>query len=194
MGENSLEKFFSSYRGDVKRLPELKCMNTFQPEDRVLIIGGAGFIGRRLTERCLKDTLHVTCLRLSSSDSRKQHLQNLEILQADISNKEQLMHVLQERLFDYVFNLGGYIDHTPYLKGGRRLIESHFIGLMNLVDCLDKERLKGFVQIGSSDEYGNAPAPQKETMREMPISPYSLSKAAASQFIQMLSHTEGFLA
>lgn len=167
-------------------------MNTFQPEDRVLIIGGAGFIGRRLTERCLKDTLHVTCLRLSSSDSRKQHLQNLEILQADISNKEQLMHVLQERLFDYVFNLGGYIDHTPYLKGGRRLIESHFIGLMNLVDCLDKERLKGFVQIGSSDEYGNAPAPQKETMREMPISPYSLSKAAASQFIQMLSHTEGF--
>ena len=62
---------------------------------------------------------------------------------------------------------------------------------MNLIDCLDKERLKGFVQIGSSDEYGNALSPQRETMREMPISPYSFAKAAASHFIQMLSHTEG---
>ncbi|BCB96309.1 CDP-abequose synthase [Dissulfurispira thermophila] len=169
-------------------------MNTFTSTDRILIIGGTGFIGRHLTGRCLKDTPYVTCISLGNEHGKNFSKQNVEFIQADITNKEQLRLTLtlSNKHFDYVFNLGGYIDHTPYLKGGRRLIESHFIGLMNLVDCLDKERLKGFVQIGSSDEYGNAPAPQKETMREMPISPYSLSKAAASQFIQMLSHTEGF--
>ena len=48
------------------------------------------------------------------------------------------------------------------------------------------------MQIGSSDEYGNAPSPQNETMRENPISPYSHAKVAASHFIQMLYRTEGF--
>ena len=164
-------------------------MNTFINSDKILIIGGTGFIGKHLAERCLKDTSHIVCLGLSG---KKLSLKNLKFIQADISNKDQLKSILHKKTFDYVFNLSGYIDHSSYFKGGRKLIESHFIGLMNLIDCLDKERLKGFVQIGSSDEYGNAPSPQRETMREMPISPYSFAKAAASHFIQMLSSSEGF--
>lgn len=158
-------------------------------EKKILIIGGTGFIGRHLARRCLKDTPFVTCIGLSAG---KSFSKDMEFIHADLSDKKQLQAVLCDKSFDYVFNLGGYIDHTAYFKGGRRLIESHFIGLMNLIDCLNKEELKGFVQIGSSDEYGNAPAPQKEYMRESPISPYSFAKTAASHFIQTLSNTEGF--
>lgn len=164
-------------------------MSEIKSDDRILITGGTGFIGRHLAERCLKDTPFVTCLGLNSE---KSFSKGMESIHADISDKKQLQSVLRDKSFHYVFNLGGYIDHTAYFKGGRRLIESHFIGLMNLVDCLNKEELKGFVQIGSSDEYGNAPAPQKEYMREMPISPYSFAKTAASHFIQTLSNIEGF--
>jgi nucleoside-diphosphate-sugar epimerase len=63
---------------------------------------------------------------------------------------------------------------------------------MNLVEYLDTAKLKGFVQVGSSDEYGSLPAPQKETMRECPISPYSIAKTAATHFVQTLAATEGF--
>lgn len=166
-------------------------MNSFTNSDRILIVGGTGFIGRHLATRCLKDTPHVTCLGLTDT-GKVSYPKGLEILQADITDKEQMRSVLCGKLFDYVFNLVGYIDHTPYFKGGRKIIESHFIGPMNLIDCLDRERLKCFVQIGSSDEYGSVPAPQKETMREMPISSYSLAKTATSHFIQMLSKTEEF--
>lgn len=158
-------------------------------DNKILIVGGTGFIGRHLAERCLKDTPFVTCLGLRS---KKSFSKDIEFIHADISDKKQLQSVLLDKSFHYVFNLGGYIDHTAYFKGGRRLIESHFIGLMNLIDCLNKEELKGFVQIGSSDEYGNSSAPQRETMRESPISPYSFAKTAASHFIQMLSNIEGF--
>jgi nucleoside-diphosphate-sugar epimerase len=157
--------------------------------DRVLIVGGTGFIGRHLAGRCLSDTPHVTCLSLVKNNPINE---KTEALHADIGDREQLKSVLHSRGFDYVFNLGGYIDHAHYFKGGRRLIESHFIGLLNLIDCLDTGSLKGFVQIGSSDEYGDSHAPQKETMREMPISSYSFAKTAAAQFIQMLFRTEGF--
>src|SRR3990167_6603792 len=100
-------------------------------EKKVLIVGGTGFIGRHLAERCLKDTPFVTCIGLNVE---KSFSKDMEFIRADISDKKQLQAVLSDRLFDYVFNLGGYIDHTAYFKGGRRLIESHFIGLMNLID------------------------------------------------------------
>lgn len=169
-----------------------QAQNSFEKSDRILIAGGTGFIGKRLAARCLNDTPYVVSLGLRAPADASLLPVGLESIEADISDKAQLQSVLNGRPFDYVFNLGGYIDHTPYFKGGRRLIDSHLIGLMNLLDCLDKNSLKGFVQIGSSDEYGDVIAPQKETLRESPISPYSFAKTAASHFIQMLHATEAF--
>lgn len=167
-------------------------MTYFKSTDKILIVGGTGFIGRHLVRKCLEYTHYVTCLGFSGNTDKTALGDNIEFIKCDVTERKQLLSVLNNKHFDYIFNLGGYIDHAPYLKGGRKVIESHFVGLMNLLDCLDIKKLKGFVQIGSSDEYGNAPSPQRETVREMPISPYSFAKAAATHFIQMLSMTEGF--
>ena len=71
--------------------------------------------------------------------------------------------------FNYIVNLGGYINHKLFRDGGRSLIETHFTTLQNLLETIPRKKLKRFVQIGSSDEYGNAPAPQHEELREEPI-------------------------
>lgn len=163
-------------------------MRTLNDKDTVLVIGGTGFIGRHLTSRCLSYTPHVSILGFPERDMNP----NAKFIQADMTNKDQLKNALSAGHYNYVFNCGGYIDHTPYFKGGRKVIESHYIGLLNLLDCLNRDDLKGFVQVGSSDEYGSSPAPQKETMRELPLSPYSLAKVNASHFVQMISKFEGF--
>ena len=167
-------------------------MNHINSTDKVLVIGGTGFIGLHLTERCMKETRFVTCLSLTGFNNKKNLVKDIEYIRADVTDKTQLQAILNNKDFDYVFNLGGYINHTPYFMGGRQVMDAHFVGLMNLLDCLDRERLKGFVQIGSSDEYGNAPSPQRETMRENSISPYSQAKVASTHLIQMLHRTEGF--
>jgi len=166
-------------------------MNTFMKSDRILVAGGTGFIGGHLAARCLRDTPFVSCLSLGG-DRSDIFPDSMEFLKADMSDAGWLKDALSGRVFDYVINLSGYIDHTDYFSGGRRVVETHLTGLLNLLDCLDIKRLKGFVQIGSSDEYGGAQAPQREDMREMPISPYSLAKTSASHFIQMLHRTVGF--
>lgn len=167
-------------------------MNYINSTDKILIIGGTGFIGMHLVKRCIKGTPYITCLSLTGFDNKKTLEKNVEYLKSDVTNKKKLQSVLHNKAFDYIFNLGGYIDHTHYFNGGRKVIETHFVGLLNILDCIDVKSLKGFVQIGSSDEYGNVPSPQRETMRESPISPYSHAKVAASHFIQMLNRTEGF--
>lgn len=168
-------------------------MINFKNTDRILIIGGTGFIGRHLVAKCSKETPFITCIGLNEKpDLDKTGFLNVKNIEVDISDKAAVNQIIRNQPFDYVFNLGGYIDHTPYFKGGRKVIEASFIGLMNIIDCLDRSSLKGFVHVGSSDEYGTSPAPQKESMREMEISPYSLAKTAGIHFLQMIAHAEGF--
>ena len=160
--------------------------------DKILIIGGTGFIGGHLAKKCLSYSSFVTSLGLINRTEKKPNIKGVEYVQADISDSEKLKSVFNGRSYDYVFNLGGYIDHTPYFRGGYKVLESHFVGVINIINCLDKKRLKGFVQVGSSDEYGNQHAPQNESMRERPFSTYSFAKTAATHFIQMLHLSEGF--
>ncbi|HHT9105566.1 MAG TPA: NAD-dependent epimerase/dehydratase family protein [Candidatus Wujingus californicus] len=165
-------------------------MITFKNSDKILVVGGSGFLGKHLVRRCLRDTRFVSCIGLGRN--KKGFFEDIEVINVDINNKDVLWAILNKKSFDYIFNLGGYIDHTNYFNGGRKVIETHFVGLLNILDCIDVKSLKSFVQIGSSDEYGNAPSPQRETMRENSISPYSQAKVASTHLIQMLHRTEGF--
>jgi len=158
---------------------------------RLLITGGTGFIGRNLALSAVKEGYSVTVLSLNNLSADRK-IEGIEYLQVDITDLSELQKQLRGLQFEYVVNLSGYIDHCSFLEGGRSVIDAHFVGLQNLIQVIDWCKLKRFVQIGSSDEYGNLPAPQSEKMREEPISPYSLGKLASTQLLQMLYRTENF--
>ena len=160
-------------------------------DHRLLIVGGTGFIGRNLVLNALEKGLNIVVVSLNKSSSQ-QKIEGVDYLQMDITKPIQTSNQLTETPFDYVVNLSGYIDHCRFLEGGRKLIKAHFEGVQNLLQLLDWSKLKRFVQVGSSDEYGNHPPPQHEKMRELPISPYSLGKVASTQFLQMLHRTQDF--
>ena len=155
----------------------------------ILIVGGTGFIGKNLLN-IVRD-LGWKCTVLSLRNPKKCD-KNTEYLRVDLTNTLLTKNLLENRNFDYVVNLSGYIDHSSYFDKGQAVIDTHFNGLQNLVNSLDRSKLKCFVQIGSSDEYGNVSAPQSEHMRESPISPYSFSKVCATHLLQMLHKTENF--
>jgi len=157
---------------------------------KLLVVGGTGFIGMNLVKKAILQGFNVTVISLNKPADDKS-ISGAEYISADITDIELLQEKLKGNIFEYVINLSGYIDHSNLSAGGRKVIDTHFIGLLNLLEVLDLDKLKRFVQIGSSDEYGNLPAPQSEELREAPISPYSLSKVASTQLLQMLYKTEG---
>ncbi len=165
----------------------------FQSTDRILIIGGSGFIGCHLVDRCLKDTPYVTCLGPHRSKMSKTLSSKVVKIYGNISRHSSIKKALGDTNFDYAFNLGGYIDHTAFSLGGRKVIQTHFEGLLNIVNNLNRKTLKRLVQIGSSDEYGNTPPPQNEKNTQgIPISPYALAKQMGTSFLMMLAKHEGF--
>lgn len=136
---------------------------------RLLVVGGTGFIGRHVVDRAVDLGWDVCSLSLRPQGHVRPGVRGIS---GDIATERDLVSAVGDLQFEYVVNCAGYIDHAPYFTGGRKAINAHFDGVLNLIDTLDREKIRMFVNIGSSDEYGSGPAPQVESQREAPVSPY----------------------
>ena len=157
----------------------------------LLVLGGTGFIGRNLVKSAIISGFETTVLS-SHTLSVDNRVDKVNYLVADVRDIKQLQNVVQGNKYSYVVNLSGYVDHSPFLNGGRNVIDTHFNGLLNVLAVLDWKSIETFIQIGSSDEYGDLPSPQSESDLVSPISAYSFAKSAANQFLTMLNKTESF--
>ena len=157
---------------------------------KLLVIGGTGFIGHHLIKAALKKKWKITSASLSTP-SKRLRLNKVKYLKVDITNIFSIKKKLKTS-FDYVVNLGGYIDHASFQEGGQKIILEHFLSVQYLIKILSRKSLKKFIQIGTSHEYGMAPAPQNENLKESPISPYSFAKVASTYFLKAIHKTENF--
>ena len=154
----------------------------------ILVIGGTGFIGFNFIKDALKKGLIVTNISISSK-IQIQH-RNLSHFNCDLMDKTNLIEILATKKFHYVINFGNYIDHSDFLSGGNKILNTQVNGLINILSNINRRHLIKFINIGSSDEYGNNDSPQNEKMNLKPFSPYSLGKTIASEFLELLYVSE----
>jgi nucleoside-diphosphate-sugar epimerase len=72
------------------------------------------------------------------------------------------------------------------------MIENNLVGTANLLQVLKDRQIDLMINIGSSEEYGDASVPQSEANRELPVSPYSFSKVASVYLCQMAAKAFNF--
>ena len=125
----------------------------------ILIVGGTGFIGYHLAKKALQKNWKVTSIS-SRPPKKLRYLSKVEYLLCDITNKNNLKKKIRKS-FNYVVNLGGYVDHT----NKKKTFKSHYIGCKNLAEIFLNKRPLSFVQMGSSIEYGHSKSPQKENIK-----------------------------
>lgn len=154
----------------------------------LLIVGGTGFIGSKLACRARELEMRVT---IASHDIRSKSTSLNGLLYLDVTLKDGLDGI-RGREFDYVVNLGGYVNHADLHSGGFEVIQSHLIGVHYLVRALKDTGIKRYVQIGSGDEYGPESPVGQECSRGMPCTPYAYAKESASKFIEMAYKNIGF--
>jgi nucleoside-diphosphate-sugar epimerase len=144
---------------------------------KILIIGGTGFIGYHLAKRCIKEKFQVTSIS-SKKPSKTRLIKKIRYRYCNIKNFNELKNSTNID-FDYVVNLGGYVNH----KNKKKTYDSHFLGVKNLYKVFKDKSIKAFIQIGSSSEYGNSRSPLKEKSLCNPLMIYGRSKLMATNFL-----------
>tara|TARA_B100000029_G_scaffold474383_1_gene516626 strand:+ start:5931 stop:6878 length:948 start_codon:yes stop_codon:yes gene_type:complete len=157
---------------------------------KLLIVGGTGFIGYHLALEAKKRGWNVSSLSLNNP-KKNRYIKGVNYLRCDVGNLNLLKKVLKGS-YTYVVNLGGYVMHSFFSDKKTPIIKTHFIGLINLTKILSKRKIKKFIQIGSSMEYGDAQSPQKENIHGLPNSTYALAKLGSTQFLLTLYKTKKF--
>ncbi len=147
---------------------------------KILVSGGTGFIGYHVAKKCISLNWSVFILS-SKSPNKKRYIKDVKYIKCDITNKKKIEKKLSYN-FDYVVNLAGYVDHIERKK----TFLSHYNGCKNLADYFVNKKIKSFVQIGSSAEYGNLSSPQNETTMCLPKSNYAKAKHLATKYLLAL--------
>ena len=157
--------------------------------NKILIVGGTGFIGSHLVRKCSNLGWNVTSLSLKKRKNNI-NIKNVNYIYTDFTN----LNFLKKKIkfdFDYIVNLGGYIDHSKATEKRLKILKNHFQCTLNLT-LLSKKRLKRYLHIGTSDEYGYNTSPIRETSKEDPISFYALAKLMSLNFLLKLYKNEKF--
>ena len=146
---------------------------------KILITGGTGFIGYHLAKKCIKLNWKVSSLS-SNRPKKVRKLKKVKYLIADISSKKKLKNKIKIN-FDYVVNLAGYVDHSRKLK----TIKSHYNGCKNISSLFINSKIKKFIQIGSSIEYGKIRSPHTENVisKKKILSTYGEAKLLCTNFL-----------
>ena len=146
----------------------------------ILIVGGTGFIGYHLAKRCLKLNWNVTSIS-TKKPIHKRYLKDVNYIVSDITKREKLNYLIKKK-FNFVVNLGGYVDHI----NKKKTYNTHFLGLKNLVEIFIKKNITSFVQAGSSAEYGDTKSPHSESLNCKPKLIYGKSKLLASNYLMKM--------
>ena len=152
---------------------------------RVIITGGAGFIGSHLSETLLK-LGHEIIVIDNFSTGRKENLvtfsKHIKIIESDISIKGSWENEFKN--IDWVFHLAALADIVPSIQKPEAYFNSNVTGTLNVIQASLKYNIQRFIYSASSSCYGLPNNyPTKETS---PIScqyPYALTKRLGEEMV-----------
>ncbi|MGA1848348.1 MAG: SDR family NAD(P)-dependent oxidoreductase [Thermoplasmatota archaeon] len=167
---------------------------------RVLVTGGAGFIGSHIVDALLKRGYDVSVLDNLSSGKREflDHcMDRIEFLEMDLVHERDLENVLED--IDQVYHVAANPDVRIGADDTWTSVEQNIIATYNLLEAMRKARPGDPASIAftsTSTVYGNAtvlPTPE-DYGPLMPISQYGASKLAAEAIISAFSDNFGMKA
>lgn len=152
---------------------------------KVIILGGAGFIGSHLTDFLLKKKYKITVIdNLSTGriNNIKHIKKKIKFIKADISKIGKWESAFKNST--YVFHLAALADIVPSIDNPEKYFHSNVTGTLNVLQACRKFKIKKLLYAASSSCYGIPKNyPTKETEKINPKFPYAVTKYLGEQLI-----------
>lgn len=152
---------------------------------RIMVTGGAGFIGSHLTDVLVNDGHQVAVVDNLRTGSLEKVNKGAEFQQIDIRSPE-MIHMLEEWKPEIVYHLAAQASVSQSLKDPVEDLQINTEGTLRLLEACRKSSVKKLVYTSSAAVYGAPVAlPIREDHPLLPLSFYGLSKLSSESYIRL---------
>lgn len=162
---------------------------------KILITGGAGFIGSNLTEHFLNKEFYVIVLD-NFSTGHRHNVQpfisntNFSLIEGDIRDFETCKKAVKG--VDYVLHQAALGSVPRSIKDPQTSNEVNITGFLNMLVAARDAGVKRFIYAASSSTYGDSESlPKIEEKIGKPLSPYAITKYVNELYAEIFSKTYG---
>ncbi|WP_432723325.1 NAD-dependent epimerase/dehydratase family protein [Staphylococcus equorum] len=163
---------------------------------KILITGGAGFIGSHLAEYFINSNHEVFILDNLSTGHRSNvsFIDDLHFIENDVTNKTLVQDLIKKEQFDIVIHLAAVVSVVETINNPIHSQKVNIDGTLNILEANRQynENLKKFIFASSAAVYGNTKGlPKKVETFIDPESPYAIEKYAGEQYTKLYNKLYG---
>ena len=165
---------------------------------KILVCGGAGFIGSTFIKNYLKNNLNDTITNLDNLTigSNLQNLTSIEnnpnysFIKNDIKNEKTILDISKDKDLIINFAAESHVDRS--IANPKPFIETNILGTYSLLEAVRKYD-KSFIHISTDEVYGDAEKNESfmEKSNLNPSNPYSATKASSDLLVSAYERTYG---
>lgn len=153
-------------------------------DKKILVTGGAGFIGSHLTEKLFQEGANITVIDNLES-GKKENLEKIDsqikFVKGDIRDKNIIEELVQKN--EIIFHFAANASVPRSVEEPEADFEANIIGTQNLLEAAKKYPVKKFLYASSAGVYGDSIyTPMDENHPTRPISPYGISKLTGEMY------------
>jgi len=151
---------------------------------KILITGGAGFIGSHLADKLIEQGHQVVIVDNLSTGKKENINSKAKFYQIDISDAE-LLDIFKEEELEVVFHLAAQIDIRKSVADPIEDAKTNILGSLNLLENCKKFNIKKVVFISTGGAiYGDTTiVPTPEEYSALPVSPYGVAKLSVEKYL-----------
>ena len=159
---------------------------------KVLVTGGAGFIGSHLVDALLAENHEVAVVDDLSSGSRENVPSAARLFEIDIRDAETLRKAILEFQPDWISHQAAQMSVSRSVREPRFDAEVNLIGLINMASAAVEAGTKKIVFASSGGVlYGDVTTPAPEDAPKNPTSPYGISKWGGERYLEFFTREHG---
>jgi len=159
---------------------------------RVLITGGAGFIGSHISDLLAAAGYSVSVLDDLSSGRRENLPKSVRLFEADVRDAMAVRRLFDESRPEAVLHQAAQMSVSRSVREPVFDAQVNLVGLLNVLENCVRAGSKKVVFASSGGVfYGDVTEPAEETAPANPMSPYGISKWAGEQYLRFFSREHG---
>jgi UDP-glucose 4-epimerase len=159
---------------------------------KVLVTGGAGFIGSWLVDEIVDRGHNVVSVDDLSGGFQSNVNKKCKFIKVDLRNYQKVTKIFSDEKFDTVFHLAAYAAEGQSIFSPIEINDINITPMNNLLVAAVNNNIQKFIFTSSMAVYGSQQPPFNEDMPPMPEDPYGCGKTYCESMLNIFARTYNF--